>query len=439
MFLFKKERGAVLDMKFIRQHATRVQAVADQKGISVSISELLMWDERKREAQKDVEELRHSRNVWTQNISELLREGNLEEAEELKEKVKEINNRLSKVNANLAEASEQYNKLMLLVPNLISQDTPIGVSDADNVELRRVGQPRSFDYAMKDHVALGELHGLFDISRGVKVGGSRNYYLKGVGVQLQRAIQQLTIDMLVSRGFTLLDVPLLVREDALVNTGFFPLGHDQVYQIANENKWLVGTSEVPLISYYGDEIVDVAKPIKLAALSTCFRSEVGSASRDVRGLYRIHQFSKVEQVVLCANDEAVSDNIFREILHNAEDILKLLELPYRIMSVCSGDMSQKTYKQYDIETWMPSRGAYGETHSCSNILDFQARRSNIRYRDDNGNLQYCHTLNNTGIASPRILIPFLENHQNEDGSIRIPEALTPYMNGMKTINLEASI
>jgi seryl-tRNA synthetase len=435
----EEERGAVLDMKFIRQNAARVQNVADQKGISLSISELLMWDERKRKAQKDVEELRQCRNVWTQNISELLKEGMLEEAEQLKEKVKEINNQLSKVTSDLAEAGQHYNKLMLLVPNVISQDTPIGVSDADNVELRRVGQPRSFDYAMKDHVALGELHGIVDIPRGVKVGGSRNYYLKGVGVQLQRAIQQLTIDVLVSRGFTLLDVPLLVREDALVNTGFFPLGHDQVYQIANENKWLVGTSEVPVVSYYGDEIVDVSKPIKLAALSTCFRSEVGSASRDVRGLYRIHQFSKVEQVVLCANDEAVSDNIFREILHNAEDILQLLELPYRIMSVCSGDMSQKTYKQYDIETWMPSRGAYGETHSCSNILDFQARRSNIRYRGEDGVLQYCHTLNNTGIASPRILIPFLENHQNEDGSIHIPEALRTYMNGMSTINVEAGI
>jgi seryl-tRNA synthetase len=275
--LLEEERGAVLDMKFIRQHAARVQVVADQKGISVSISELLMWDERKREAQKDVEELRHIRNVWTQNISELLRAGELEGADQLKEKVKEINNRLSKVNADLAEASQHCNKLMLLVPNMISQDTPIGVSDADNVELRRVGQPRSTDYAMKDHVELGELHGMIDIPRGVKVGGSRNYYLKGVGVQLQRAIQQLTIDMLVSRGFTLLDVPLLVREDALVNTGFFPIGHDQVYQIANENKWLVGTSEVPLVSYYGDEIVDVSKPIKLAAISTCFRSEVGSA------------------------------------------------------------------------------------------------------------------------------------------------------------------
>jgi seryl-tRNA synthetase len=250
VFLFEEERGAVLDMKFIRQHAARVQVVADQKGISVSISELLMWDERKREAQKDVEELRHIRNVWTQNISELLRADELEGADQLKEKVKEINNRRSKVNADLTEASQHCNKLKLLVPNMISQDTPIGVSDADNVELRRVGQPRSTDYAMKDHVELGELHGMIDIPRGVKVGGSRNYYLKGVGVQLQRAIQQLTIDMLVSRGFTLLDVPLLVREDALVNTGFFPIGHDQVYQIANENKWLVGTSEVPLVSYY---------------------------------------------------------------------------------------------------------------------------------------------------------------------------------------------
>jgi seryl-tRNA synthetase len=429
----------MLDIKFIRQNQEMVQTVADQKGISVSISELLEWDEIKRKLQKDAEAMRQSRNELTQSVNELLQRGNTTEAEQVKEKVKQINIQLSKVTADHAEAKLHYNNLMLLVPNVISPDTPVGSSDVDNVEIKRIGQPRNFDFEMKDHVTLGELHGIIDIPRGVKVGGSRNYYLKGMGVQLQRAIQQLTIDLLVSRGFTLIDVPLMVREDALVNTGFFPLGQDQVYKIANENKWLVGTSEVPLVSYYCDEIVPVSKPIRLAAISSCFRSEVGSASRDVRGLYRIHQFSKVEQVVLCVNDKAVSDNIFREIMQNAEDILQLLELPYRIMSVCSGDMSQKTYKQHDIETWMPSRQAYGETHSCSSILDFQARRSNIRYRDDIGSLQYCHTLNNTGIASPRILIPFLENHQNEDGSIRIPGALRTYMNDMEMIKVEAGI
>lgn len=198
---------------------------------------------------------------------------------------------------------------------------------------------------------------------------------------------------------------------------------------------MVGTSEVPLVSYYMDEVVDVTEPIRLAAMSTCFRSEVGSGGRDVRGLYRVHQFSKVEQVIICAPDADESERMLQEITGHAEELLQLLELPYRVVAVCIGDMSQKTYKQYDIETWMPSRGAYGETHSSSNLHDFQARRSNICCRNAEGKLVYCHTLNNTAVASPRILIPLLENHQLEDGSIRIPAALRPYMGGLENLKL----
>ena len=223
----------------------------------------------------------------------------------------------------------------------------------------------------------------------------------------------------------------MVRTDALINTGFFPTGRDQTYHIDQDDRWLVGTSEVSLVSYYSNEIVDVFKPIRLAAVSQCFRSEVGSAGRDVHGLYRVHQFAKVEQVVICENSAQISEAQFQEITKNAEDILQLLELPYRVMAVCTGDMSQKTYKQYDIETWMPSRNAYGETHSSSNLLDFQARRSNLRYRDREGTLRYCYTLNNTAVASPRILIPLLENHQQDDGTIRIPKAIRPYLNGLE--------
>jgi seryl-tRNA synthetase len=318
----------------------------------------------------------------------------------------------------------------MLVPNVVSPDTPYGLSDADNAEIKRVGLPPVTDYPLKDHVALGELHGLIDIPRGVKTAGTRNYYLKGNGVLLHRAVQQLALDLLIAKGFTLLDVPLIVRTEALNNTGFFPLGEEQTYRIASEDKWLIGTSEAPLVTYYANEIVDAHNPIRLAAASTCFRNEVGSAGRDVHGLYRVHQFAKVEQVILCQADAELSNTMLQEITENAEELLQRLELPYRVVAVCTGDMSQKTYKQYDIETWMPSRQAYGETHSSSNLHDFQARRSNIRYRDADGKLQYCHTLNNTAVASPRILIPLLENHQEEDGTIRIPEALRPYMNGM---------
>lgn len=423
----------MLDIKWIRQNQELVQAVADQKGIPVSISQLVEWDDKRRMLLQEVEQFRQDRNRITQEINALIQKNDLEKVEEKKQRVKEINSRLSTTENEHKEVERQYKNLMMYVPNVVSPDTPKGLSDKDNVEVKRVGEPTSFNFEPKDHVTLGELHKMIDIPRGVKTAGSRNYYLTGAGVSLHRAVQQLALDLLVEKGFTLLEVPLMVRTEALFNTGYFPLGQDQTYKVAEDDKWLVGTSEVPLVSYYDNEIVDVMEPIKLAAVSLCFRNEVGSAGKDVHGLYRVHQFSKVEQVIVCEDSLEKSEQLFQEITGNAEEILKLLELPYRIMAVCTGDMSQKTYKQFDIETWMPSRQTYGETHSSSNLLDFQARRSNIRYRDINGKVRFCYTLNNTAVASPRILIPLLENHQEEDGSIRIPQALRKYMNGIERL------
>ncbi|MGO4788452.1 serine--tRNA ligase [Paenibacillus sp. 2KB_20] len=426
----------MLDMKWIREsteNQEELQRVADQKGIALSVAELVRLDDQRRTLLLAVERLRQQRNAISQEISTLVRQGKQEEAERTKQQVKDINDQLGKQEALYREVDDAYNKLLILVPNIVSQDTPVGASDEDNVEIRRVGEPPVFDYEYRDHVTLGELHRMIDIPRGVKTAGTRSYYLTGIGAMLHRAVQQLAVDMLVAKGFTLMDVPLTVRTEAMENTAFFPLGQDQAFQIMEQDKWLVGTSEVPLVSFYSGEVVDVTQPIRLAAASLCFRSEVGSGGRDVQGLYRVHQFAKVEQVVLCEASAEASEQLLQEITANAEELLQKLELPYRVVAVCTGDMSQKTYKQYDIETWMPSRGAYGETHSSSNLLDFQARRSNIRYRDAEGKLRYCHTLNNTAVASPRILIPLLENHQQADGSILIPKALRPYMNGMERI------
>lgn len=428
----------MLDMKWIRAHADEVQAAADGKKIKVSVREMLALDEERRKLLQETEEGRRLRNAWSAEIGKLMQAGDRAQAEELRTRVKELNDKLQQNEAKLADVQEEVTRLQWLVPNVVSPDTPAGASDEDNVEVRRVGEITNFDYEAKDHVELGELHDMIDIARGVKIGGTRSYVLKAAGLLLHRAVQQLALDLLLKKGFTPMEVPLMVREEALVNTGFFPTGRDQVYELEGENKWLVGTSEVPLVSYYMDEVVDVAEPIRLAAMSTCFRSEVGSGGRDVRGLYRVHQFSKVEQVIICAPDADESERMLQEITGHAEELLQLLELPYRVVAVCIGDMSQKTYKQYDIETWMPSRGAYGETHSSSNLHDFQARRSNIRCRNAEGKLVYCHTLNNTAVASPRILIPLLENHQMEDGSIRIPAALRPYMGGMEYLKLPAA-
>ncbi|MCE5169022.1 serine--tRNA ligase [Paenibacillus profundus] len=425
----------MLDMKWIRMNAEQVQRAAQLKGMAFDVQELLSWDAKRRDLLQITEAMRQERNTASGQVAVHMRAGDKEPAERLKEQVRRLNEELGRSEQELEEAERQYRRLLLLVPNLPSDDSPVGLTDADNVEVRRFGEPRTFDFPLLDHVELGERLDLFDIPRGVKVGGARSYYLKNAGLLLHRAVQQFAIDMLMDRGFTIMDVPLMARRDALIGTGFFPLGEDQCYAIPEEQLWLVGTSEVSLVSYYGDEIVDMSEPIRLAGVSACFRREVGSAGRDVRGLYRVHQFAKVEQVILAPNDAAVSNRLLEEMVGHAESILQALELPYRVVAVCTGDMSQKTFKQYDIETWMPSREAYGETHSASNLHDFQARRMNIRYRDAEGQLQYCHTLNNTAVATPRILIPLLENHQQADGSIRIPEALRPYMRGMAEIRL----
>lgn len=425
----------MLDMKWVRAHAEEVQAAAEGKKIKVDIAVLLQRDDERKALLQQTEEARRQRNTLSAEIGKLMQSGEREQAEKMRAQVKQLNEQLEQEEAKLAVIQEEVTRLQWLVPNIVSPDTPVGLSDEDNVELRRVGEVPVFDYEARDHVELGEMHELIDIPRGVKIGGTRSYVLKGAGLLLHRAVQQLALDLLLKQGFTPLEVPLMVREDTLVNTGFFPTGRDQVYELQGENKWLVGTSEVPLVSYYADEVIDVKEPVKLAAVSTCFRSEVGSGGRDVRGLYRVHQFAKVEQVILCAPDAAESERMLQEITGHAEELLQQLELPYRVVAVCTGDMSQKTYKQYDIETWMPSREAYGETHSSSNLHDFQARRSNIRCRDEEGKLVYCHTLNNTAVASPRILIPLLENHQQADGSIYIPEALRPYMGGAERLIL----
>lgn len=425
----------MLDMNWIRENQEIVKETAEQKKVNFPLEELLAWDDKRRGLLLETEQLRARRNALTREVEAAMRAGDRDAAEAAKTSVRAMSSTLTGLEAELAEAEDRWGELMLLAPNPVSPDTPIGRDDGDNIELRRVGAQPAFGFAPRDHVELGELHDILDIPRGVKAGGARSYVLKGAGLYLHLAVQRLALDVLTERGFTVMDVPVIVRPETLQRTGFFPGGMDQTYELSGDNRWLAGTSEVSLVSLYSDEIVDLDEPLRLAGMSACFRREVGSAGRDVRGLYRVHQFSKIEQVVLCRNDEGTSERILQEITANAEYILQLLELPYRVVSVCTGDMALKTHKQYDIETWMPSRGAYGETHSASNLLDFQSRRSGIRYRDEDGRMQYCHTLNNTAVATPRILIPLLENHQLEDGSIYIPKALRKYMDGRETLEL----
>jgi seryl-tRNA synthetase len=347
---------------------------------------------------------------------------------------------LKELDVRRAELESELQAKMLLAPQIPAYDegVPVGADASDNVEVRRVGQPRAkadFGFPFQDHIALGEALRLFDLERGVKLAGSRNYVLTGAGAMLHEAVLRLAWDLMVERGWTPLTVPVLVSEKLMYGTGFFPLHRDEVYLCERDEQCLVGTAEVPVTGFHGDEILEAEElPKRYVARSTCFRREAGAAGKDTRGLYRIHFFDKLEQVVVCRAEAAESRKWHEEIIRNAEDVLAALELPYRVVEVCTGDMGQGKVRMFDIETWMPSREQYSETHSASRFHDFQARRLNLRYREDKGKPRFCHTLNNTVIASPRILIPLLEVHQQKDGGVRVPAALRKYVNGMERIN-----
>jgi seryl-tRNA synthetase len=414
----------VLDINFIRENVELIKNTAKNKGIDVDVDRLLVVDQRRRELIQSVEALQQERN---QN-SKLVQKTTGDEKNRLIERTKAVNQQIKDLNEEMESIMKEYEYLMMRIPNPPTPDTPIGEDDSDNVEVKRVGEIPSFSFPIKNHVELMMMHKMLDVERGVKIAGSRSYFLINDGALLHRAVQQLAIDFLYKRGYSPMVVPVMVNEMALEGTGYFPLGADQTFQLEKDEKYLVGTAEVSLTAFHQGEILDYQElPKRYAGVSDCFRREVGSAGRDVFGLYRVHQFAKVEQVVVCKNDPEESKRFHYELLQNAEDLLALLELPYRVVQVCTGDMGQGQIRKHDIETWMPSRENYGETHSCSTFHDFQARRLKMRYRDEEGQIKYCHTLNNTALATPRILIPLLENHQQADGRIRIPKALQPYM------------
>jgi len=325
--------------------------------------------------------------------------------------------------------------LMLLVAQPTDEDVPLGKDDTENVEIRKEGKVRQFDFEPKDHVQLGLDLGIIDIERGVKLAGTRNYFLKGDGALLHWAVLRFAMDLMVGRGYVPFSVPVLMKDDAMKGTGFFPGSEDQTYQMEKDQLNLAGTAEVPLTAYHMGEILKADElPLKYVAMSSCFRREAGAAGKDTYGLYRIHQFDKIEQVVICKNSVEESNKFHDEILANAEHVCQALELPYRIANVCTGDLGRGQVKKFDIEAWMPSRENYCETHSASKFYEFQARRLNLRYKDPKTKKNiFCHTLNNTVIASPRILIPILELYQNADGSITIPKVLRPYMSGKEKI------
>lgn len=422
----------MIDIKRIREQPDVVKQAVIDKNMSVDIDRLLALDARRRELETEFNNLRHEQKQAGEKIAK----AGKEEKAALSQAMGQIKARVKELEAEQATVNAQIDELMWLVPQVPCANAPRGRDEKENVELRKVGVPRRrSDYAeFRDHVELGEALKLFDLERGVKLAGSRNFVLTGVGAQLHEAVMRLAWDMLVERGFEPLVVPILVSEKLMYGTGFFPLHRDEVYLCERDEQALVGTSEVPVTGLHSDELLDEAElPKRYFARSTCFRREAGAAGRDTRGLYRIHFFDKVEQVVVCRADADEAFEHHMAILKNAEELLQALELPYRVVEVCTGDMGQGKFRMFDIETWMPSREAYSETHSASSFHDFQARRLNLRYRPEGGKPQFCYTLNNTMAASPRILIPILENHQRENGTIHVPAALRKYLSNREVI------
>src|SRR3990167_4613734 len=422
----------MLDIKFIRENLETVKEAAKNKNREVDWERLLALDEKRRELIGKIEEKRAERNKLqstnkpiTQSsnnpINDKLLNEKREQGKKLKEDIRDLEEELKTV-------EKEYDELMLTVPNVPDPIVPVGKDATGNKEVKKWGDIPKFDFKPLDHIGLMKNLDLVDFERGVKVGGFRTYFLKNEGAVLELAVLTYTYQKLIKKGYTPLIAPSLVKDFTLVGNGQFPWGREEVYHLEKDEVYLAGTAEVPVTAYYANEILNEKDlPQKFAAFSPCFRREAGSYGKDTKGLYRLHQFNKVEQVIINKNDYESSISCHEELLQNSEEVLQDLKLPYRVMLMCTGDMGEPQVKKYDVETWMPCRQAYGETMSNSFMGEFQARRLNIRYRGKDGIMKFAHTLNNTAVASPRILIAILENYQQADGSVIVPEVLRDFV------------
>ena len=413
----------MLDIKFIRENADLIKAGAKKKHLEVDIDRLMAVDEKRRGLLSEVETMRAKQNT----VSDQVVKASTDEKARLIGEMKVLKESLQAKEKELQEVDHSWQLLMVQVPNIPDLSVPEGTTDADNVEVRTWGQKPAIKNP-KSHIELTEALGLADFERGTKVAGFRGYFLKGDGALLNYAVWQFVMDHFVKKGgFTLMLVPSLVKRVAFLGTGYLPQGEEDLYK-TQDGDFLAGTGEVATMAYYMNETLDKKDlPLKIVAFSPCFRREAGSHGKDTKGLMRVHEFFKFEQVVLCEASHEESVKHHEELTKNAEELLQALKLPYHVVINCGGDLGLGQVKKYDIETWVPSEGKYRETHSSSYFHDFQTRRLNIRYRDEQGAMQYAHSLNNTALATPRILISILENYQNEDGSVTVPEVLRPYM------------
>ena len=432
----------MLDIKYIRENAEGIKKAINDKRIELDLDALLKVDEERVAAVQEVEKLKAEKNL----LNDKMKSATLDERKTLIEEGTAIKEKLSEVEPKLEEIRKKYAELMVLVPVIPSVDTPVGKDDSENAELYRKGKIREFDFTPKTHIELAEELDIVDFVRGSKVSGYRGYYLKNEGTLLVLAMMQYAISKMVSKGYSPMIPPTLVKEFALFGSGYFKGTEydseaDNIYQIATrdkemdgaeskEKKFLVGTAEPSLLAYFSDEVLDESRlPIKVCGFSPCYRSEIGDYGKDNKGLYRVHEFMKVEQVVVSKSDIEEATKIQEEMVGISEEMHAELGLPYRKLQICTGDMPAGKYRAFDLEAWMPGLNRWGETGSASNFLDWQARRLNVKYKDALGNRKFAYLLNNTALPSVRPIIAILENYHQADGSVVVPEVLRKWMPG----------
>ncbi|MCK9379009.1 MAG: serine--tRNA ligase [Candidatus Moranbacteria bacterium] len=428
----------MLDIKFIRENSQELKRAIENKKVDLDLDRLLEMDKERVKMMQEIEELQAQKNKINEEIQKA------EDKKSVIERGKEVKERLSRLEPLLEKTQNDFDEMMVKVPNIPSKDTPIGRDESENVEIEKSGEIPKFDFEPKTHIEVAKDLDIIDFERGAKVSGYRGYYMKNEGASLQMALMMFTLEKLIQKGFTPIIPPTLVKEFVLFGTGYFSGKKfnpemDEIYKIENvekneegkinrENKFLVGTAEPSLLAYYANEILDESQlPVKFCGFSQCYRSEIGSYGKDTKGLYRVHEFMKVEQVCLTKNNIDDSNKMHLEMVEISKELHRELGLPYRVLSICTGDMSAGKYKMFDLETWMPGMNRWGETGSASNFLDWQARRLNVRYKDDEGKKNFVHMINNTAIPSPRIVIAILENYQQKDGSVVIPKVLRRWM------------
>lgn len=421
----------MLDMKDMRQNPEEYKTRLATRGVKAEeIDALIAKDKERRDLLVETESLKKKRNDVSEAIAQAKR--NKEDATEQIAAMREVGAKIKELDEKLTQIEEEQLDMAARIPNMPNPTIPVGADEDANEELYKVGTPRQFNFEPKAHWDLGEELGILDFDRAAKVSGARFVYYKGLGARLERAVYNFMLDEHANEGYTEVIPPYIVKSQSMFGTGQFPKFKDQVYQVNGEDMTLIPTAEVPLTNYYRDEVIPTEKlPVYFTALSPSFRSEAGSAGRDTRGLIRMHQFNKVEMVKYTKPEESYKE--LEKMTKNAGNIMEKLGLPYHVITLSTGDMGFSAAMTHDLEVWMPAQDTYREISSCSNCEAFQARRAHIQYRDENGKLQFVHTLNGSGLAVGRTVAAILENYQNEDGSVTIPEALRPYMGGLEKI------